>query len=199
MQLFGVDLKELLGQAGLPIAFLIIFAESSLIFFLPGDSFIIAAALLASQGVFNIWLILGLMLIGAVTGNNLGYYLGKKYGRGLFTKEKSVLFDPKHIETSEKFYAKHGPITVVLARFVPMIRTLAPILAGVGRMDYGLFVSYNLAGGVIWVVGLGLVGYYAGAKIPNVDRYILPFIIAIVVLSVLPGLITLWRSRQKHP
>lgn len=202
MDILGFDIKTLFTQTGTLVAYLlafaVIFAESSLIFFLPGDSFIIAAALLASQDVINIWLLLGLMLVAAVIGNNLGYYLGKRYGRRLFSRDNSLLFDRKHIERSEAFYAKYGPITVVLARFVPMVRTVAPILAGVGNMNYGTFFFYNIAGAILWVVGLGLLGFYAGELIPNVDRYILPFIIAVVLLSVSPGLISLWKSRHKR-
>lgn len=202
MDILGFDVKALFTTTGTVVAYLlafgIIFAESSIIFFLPGDSFIIAAALLASQGIFNIWVLLLLMFLAAVIGNNLGYYLGSRYGRQLFNKEKSLLFDRKHIERSEKFYARYGPMTIVLARFVPMVRTVAPILAGVGNMNYTTFFSYNIIGALLWVFGLGLSAYYIGGLIPNVDKYILPFIIIVILLSVLPGALSLLRAHQKR-
>lgn len=201
MDILGIDVKALFSQTGTIVAYIvavaIIFAESSLIFFLPGDSFIVAAALLASQGILNIWVLLIVMFLAAITGNSLGYYLGRRYGPVLFKKENSLLFDKKHIERSEAFYAKYGPVTVVLARFVPMIRTLAPILAGVGSMNYSVFVSYNVLGAFLWVFGLGLLSYYAGNVIPNIDRYIVPFIGIVIIVSVLPGVISLFRVRSK--
>lgn len=197
MDWLNFDYKSLLAQIGLPLAFLIIFAESSLIFFLPGDSFILVAGVLASQGYFNIWLLLIVMFIAAITGNNLGYFLGKKYGPRLFSRENHLLFDKNHIERAKSFYAKYGPITIVLARFTPMVRTLAPILAGVGHMNYQTFFFYNVIGAFLWVAGLGLVGYWAGGLIPNVDRYILPAVIIVIVLSVLPGLFSVLRNRNR--
>ncbi len=202
MNLLHIDYSALLSHSGLALAllvsFLVIFAESCLIFFLPGDSFVIAAALLASQNILPIWPLLICMFAGAVIGNSVGYYLGRRYGHRLFTKENSLLFDKKHIERSETFYAKHGPITIVLARFTPMVRTLAPILAGVAKMEYSTFLAYNVLGGALWVFGLGLLSYYAGGLIPNVDRYILPFIVLVIVLSFLPGAVSVLRGRSKR-
>lgn len=202
MDFLHVDYSALLSHTGsalaLLVAFLVLFAESSLIFFLPGDSFVIAVALLASQDILPIWPLLIVMFLGAVLGNNLGYYLGKRFGHRLFSKENSLLFDKKHVERSELFYAKHGPITIILARFTPMVRTLAPVLAGVGKMEYKKFLVYNIVGAILWVFGLGLLSYYAGGLIPNVDRYILPFIVGVVILSFLPGAISVLRARAKR-
>jgi len=196
MHLFGLDLQQLLSHSGAVIGFIIIFAESSIVFFLPGDSFIFAAAILASQGILNIWELSILMAIGAVLGNNLGYYLGKRYGVALFSR-KTVLFNEENLLKTQEFYAKHGPITIILARFTPIVRTFAPILAGVAQMKYSVFFFYNLIGALLWVAGLGMLGYYAGSRIPNIDHYILPIIAVIILASVAPALIHYARGRNK--
>jgi len=195
MELFGIDFKELLLHSGAFIAFVIIFAESSLVFFLPGDSFIFAAGIIASQGFLNLWEVLILMLIGAITGNSFGYFLGRRFGSKFFRRKNTLLFNEENLEKTKIFYSKHGPITIILARFTPVVRTFAPIFAGIAEMKYSIFLTYNIIGALLWVVGLGLLGYYAGRSIPNIDRYILPIIIVIVALSVLPGLIAVVRNR----
>lgn len=197
MDFLGVDLNQLLANTGAIIAFLVIFAESSLVFFLPGDSFILVAGILASQGVLNLWELMGLMLLGAVLGNNFGYYLGKRFGMRFFKKE-AKLFSHENLAKTEAFYHKHGPITIILARFTPIVRTIAPILAGVAKMNYRKFFFYNIAGAIIWVAGLGLLGYYAGSRIPNIDKYILPIIGIIVIASVLPGLVQIFWPNKKR-
>lgn len=203
MELFGIDIKELLIHAGIWSAFVIIFAESGLLigFFLPGDSLIFTAGLLAAQGYFPIWYLLIGGTIAAIVGDNVGYQFGRKYGHRVFNKEESVFFHKDHVKRAEEFYKKHGPLTIVLARFTPVVRTFAPILAGVGKMEYRTFLLYNIAGGFLWVWGLGFLGYFladiAERNNIDVDRYILPVVAGIVILSVIPGLVAVIRNRKK--
>lgn len=198
MHLFGLDVQAFLTDFGIIAAFLVIFAESCLVFFLPGDSFIFAAGILASQGIINVWLLVLLMVLGAVFGNSLGYFLGKVAGERLFKSEKSLLFKPAYVRKSQEFYDRHGAFTIVLARFVPLVRTFAPIVAGIGRMRYVVFVTYNIFGAIVWVASLTLIGYFAGARIPNIDHYVLPIVGVIVALSVIPGLVALVRNRRRR-
>lgn len=199
MYLFGLDLITLIQTAGYVGIFLIVFAESGLFigFFLPGDSLLFTAGFLASQGYFNILALALLCFIAAVLGDNFGYVFGRKVGPSIFKREDSLLFNKKHLLYASEFYQKHGKKTIVLARFMPFVRTFAPILAGVGNMHYGTFLFYNIIGGLLWAVGLTLLGYFLGNAIPDVDKYLLPIIGGIVFVSVLPGVIHfLWeRSR----
>src|SRR3989338_3758972 len=152
--IFDVELLiKTVGYAGL---FAIIFAESGLLidFFLPGDSLLFVAGFLASQGYFNIWLLAAVCLLGAVLGDSVGYAIGKKMGPRLFRREDSLLFHKDNLNRAKTFYDRHGGLTIVLARFLPVIRTFAPILAGVGLMRYPLFFFYNIIGGILWVLGL---------------------------------------------
>ncbi len=200
MEFFGVNIKELLIHLGVWAALLMIFAESGILigFFLPGDSLIFTAGLLASQGYFSIWLLLIGGSIAAILGDNVGYHFGRKYGHRIFNKEESLFFHKDHILRAEAFYKKHGPVTIILARFTPFVRTFAPVLAGVGKMNYSTFFLYNVIGGLAWVWGIGLLGFYAGKYIPNIDRYILPFVGAIIFVSLLPAVISLIQSRIKR-
>lgn len=188
--LLGFDLPSLIRTAGYIGLFGIVFAESGLLlgFFLPGDSLLFTAGFLASQGYFDIAVLIILCFLGAVLGDNFGYAFGKKIGPRVFKKEDSLLFNKHNLEHARVFYEKHGGKTLVLARFMPMIRTFAPILAGVGRMKYSTFFYYNLVGGILWAVGMPLAGFYLGSAIPDVDRYIIPIVLAIVILSTLPAL-----------
>lgn len=199
MHLFGFDLITLIQTAGYAGIFIIIFAESGLFigFFLPGDSLLFTAGFLASQGYFNILILVALCFIAAVLGDNFGYMFGRKVGPSIFKREDSLLFNKKHLIYAAEFYQRHGKKTIVLARFMPFVRTFAPILAGVGNMHYGTFLFYNILGGLLWAVGLTLLGYFLGNVIPNVDKYLLPIVGGIIIVSVLPGIIHfLWeRSR----
>lgn len=198
MTIAGLDLQELIVHIGVWVTFLIIFAESGLLigFFLPGDSLIFTAGLLASQGHFNIWYFLLGGSIAAILGDNVGYAFGRKFGPRFFSRDDSWLFKKDHVEKARDFYEKHGPLTIVLARFTPVVRTFAPILAGVGHMNYRTFLTYNIFGGLLWVWGLGLLGFYAGRLIPDIDKYILPILALIIVASILPGVITAVRSKK---
>lgn len=180
-----ITLVETVGYIGL---FLIIFAESGLFFgfFLPGDSLLFTAGLLASQGLFNIYILLTLFAIAAIIGDSVGYWFGKKVGPQIFNKEDSFFFQKKHIERTHNFYEKYGTKTIVLARFVPIVRTFAPILAGVGEMKYKIFLKYNIVGGLLWGVGITFIGYFLGSRVPNIENYLFYIIIAIIVTSFTP-------------
>ncbi len=190
------DLVALIKAAGYLGLFGIVFAESGLFvgFFLPGDSLLFTAGFLASQGFLDLLTLMAVTFIGAVLGDNFGYTFGKKIGYRIFNKEDSWLFHRDHLERAQKFYSRHGGKTLVLARFMPIIRTFAPILAGVGKMKYRTFFLYNITGGFLWAVGLTWAGYYLGSVIPHVDRYLLPIIGLIVFLSILPSLIHILKN-----
>jgi len=183
------------GYLGL---FGIIFAESGLFFgfFLPGDSLIFTAGILASQGYLNIWWLIPILFAAAVLGDNVGYSFGYKVGPKIFSREDSRLFHKKNLIYAQNYYAKYGPKTLILARFVPIIRTFAPILAGVGRMEYAKFFLYNLIGGALWTILLPLGGFYLGKMIPDIDRYLLPIIILIIILSLIPTITEYFRQKR---
>jgi membrane-associated protein len=178
------------------IIFAIVFAESGLLFgfFLPGDSLLFTAGFLASQGYLDLPLLLIGCFIAAVTGDQVGYWFGHRVGRRLFDREESFLFHRKNIERTEAFYRKHGGKTIVLARFLPAIRTFAPIVAGIGSMRYRDFVFYNIFGALLWAVGVTLAGYFLGSLIPDVDKYLIPIILLIIFVSGLPTLVHLWQD-----
>lgn len=182
------DLRSLLELVGYAGVFAIVFAESGLLigFFLPGDSLLFTAGFLASQGVFHIGALALITFVGAVIGDSVGYAFGHRVGRKIFTRDDSLLFHRQNLLRAERYYERHGGKTIILARFLPVIRTFAPILAGVGSMAYPKFLAYNVVGGALWAVGLTVLGYFLGSAIPDVDRYLLPIVVAIVVLSVLP-------------
>jgi len=167
---------------------LIIFAESGLFFgfFLPGDSLLFSAGLIASSGFFDINLLIFLCIVAAILGDNVGYWTGKYMGPRLFQTDRGFFFKRKRIEQAEEFYKKHGVYTIIMARFIPIIRTFAPIVAGIGNMKYRTFIKYNIIGGIVWVTSVVSMGYFLGKLIPNPDKYILPIVIGIIALSFLP-------------
>lgn len=185
---------ESFGYVGI---FLVIFAESGLLlgFFLPGDSLLFTAGLLASRGFLSLPLLMTLSFVAAVVGDNVGYSFGRKVGPRIFSRPKSILFDKDHLIKARTFYQKHGGKTIVLARFMPFIRTFAPIVAGAAQMNYKNFAVFNLLGGFLWSVGLTGLGYALGKSIPEIDRYLLPIIAFIVVVSVLPAISHLVREK----
>ena len=177
---------------------LVIFAESGLFFgfFLPGDSILFTAGVVASQGYLNITALVIFTWLAAILGDSVGYWFGAKIGIKIFNKEKSFLFNKKYPEQAHKFYDRHGSCAIILARFVPAVRTFVPIMAGVGKMQYKKFLSYNIIGGIIWAVGLSLGGYLLGQSIPNVDKYILPIVIIIIIVSLLPAFFEIIKARR---
>lgn len=177
---------------------LIIFAESGLLFgiFFPGDSLLFAAGLLSAAGFLSFWPLVFLVVTAAILGDSLGYWFGANVGTNFFKRKDSFFFKQEYLKRTERFYQEYGGRAVVLARFVPIVRTIAPILAGVGSMKYKTFVSYNMLGGFLWGAGMLSLGYSLGSIIPNSERYILPISLAIIIVSFLPILINLIRSKR---
>ena len=194
-----LDPVVLVNSLGLIGVVAIIFAESGLLigFFLPGDSLLFTAGFLASQGFISIEALVVLTFLAAVFGDNIGYAFGKRIGPKIFTKEDSFFFHKKHLVRTERFYERYGKKTIILARFMPVVRTFAPILAGVGRMPYRDFFYYNIVGAGIWTLGLNLLGYYLGSLIPHVDRYLVPILLAIVLTSFIPPVLHFLRERKE--
>lgn len=188
-------LDELIRWGGYTALTAIVFAETGLLigFFLPGDSLLVTAGLVAAlDGVLNIWILSALLVAAAILGDTVGYWIGRQLGPRLFNRENSFIFNKNHIVRTQKFYEKHGPKTIVLARFVPIVRTFAPTIAGVAQMDYGKFLFYNVLGGVIWVMSMLHGGYWLGRMIPNIDKHIHIVILVVIGVSFLP-ILHEWR------
>ncbi len=183
-----LDLAGFIRTVGYVGVFAVVFAESGLFFgfFLPGDSLLFTAGFLASQGILNFPVLVFLCVLGAVLGDSVGYSFGRKMGQFLYQKEDSRFFKKAHLEKANAFYEKHGGKTIILARFMPFVRTFAPIVAGAANMNYRKFLSYNIFGGIFWGAGITTAGYFLGKIIPDVDRYLLPIIGLIIFISVLP-------------
>jgi membrane-associated protein len=180
--------------------FFIIFAESGLFFgfFLPGDTLLFTAGLLASQGYFSIAILVWLVVLAAIGGDQIGYLFGKKFGPKIFDRDESFLFKKKYVTDAENFYKKYGKKAIIFARFVPIVRTFAPILAGVGKMHYKTFITYNIIGGATWGALITLLGYFLGEKIPNIDAYLIPILLVVVFISILPTLFSLLYKRNRE-
>jgi membrane-associated protein len=191
------SLDDLIRWGGYTILFVIVFVETGLFAFLPGDSLLIAAGLVASAGHLNIWWLNVLLSVAAVAGDNVGYAIGVRVGPRIFTRAHSRVFNPRHLEHTRQFYAKYGAKTIVIARFVPIVRTFAPIVAGVGQMPYRRFVFYNVAGGVGWVVSMTWTGYLLGQMVPNIERHVHIVVIVVIVLSLVPIGVEWWRARAR--
>ena len=191
MEFFHFDLDQIIKTVGYLGIFAIVFAESGLFFgfFFPGDSLLFTAGFLASHSIFEIEILVPLVIIGAISGDSVGFWMGGKFGKWLMKRKESFFFKKEYIERANKFYNKHGGKALVLARFVPAVRTFVPIVAGMAEMEYRKFISFNIFGGILWGAGMTLTGYYLGQSIPNVDKYLLPIIAVIIILSVLPGII----------
>ncbi|MBI2552775.1 VTT domain-containing protein [Candidatus Uhrbacteria bacterium] len=191
------DLISLIKAAGYFGVFGIVFAESGLLigFFFPGDSLLFTAGFLASQGFLNIWVLALGSFICAVAGDGVGYAFGRRVGPAIFKRENSFWFHKDHLERAHRFYEAHGGKTIILARFMPIVRTFAPIIAGVGVMRYSTFFMYNVIGGALWAIGMSMLGFFLGSVVPNIDRYLLPIIVGIIFLSVLPSIIHILRDK----
>jgi membrane-associated protein len=193
-------LDDLIRWGGYVVLVAIVFTETGLLvgFFLPGDSLLITAGLVAATGHLNIWWLNGLLIVAAVVGDSVGYAIGWRAGPRLFTRPKSRLFNPKHIERTRAFYARHGAKTIVIARFVPIIRTFAPVVAGVGQMEYRRFLAYNVAGGVAWVTSMTWAGYALGQAVPNIGDHIHVVVGIVIVLSLIPIAIEVVKERRRR-
>lgn len=190
------DVETLIKTVGLLGVWAIVYAESGLMvgFFLPGDSLLFTAGFLASQGFFPIEALVAGCFVAAVLGDNTGYWLGRRWGRRLFQREDSIWFHRDHAARAEEFYRRHGPKTIIIARFVPIVRAFAPVVAGIGAMRYPVFLAFDLIGGLLWAVGVTVLGYVLGQTVPDIDRYLLPIIAAIIVVSLAPNVIHLLRD-----
>lgn len=186
------------GLLGCLIVGAIIFAESALLigFFLPGDTLLFPAGFFAAQGQLPLAGLLGAAFIGSVIGNEVGYLIGKKTGPRLFRKKDGLIFKQEYVQKAEAFYEKHGGKTVILARFLPIVRTFVPLVAGVSNMDRKKYFFYNVVGGAIWVVLVVMLGYWLGSKIPNIEHYMLPAVAVAMVLSFGPTALHLLREER---
>jgi membrane-associated protein len=192
--------QHLIEAVGLLGIVIVVFAESGLFFgfFLPGDSLLFTAGLFAAQGTFNIFWLVVLVALAAIAGDSVGYMFGKKVGPALFTREDSFFFHKKHAEHAKAFYQKYGKKTIILARFIPIVRTFAPIVAGIGDMAYKTFVSFNVIGGIAWTCILTLSGYFLGRVFPQIQHYLNYVIVFIIVISFIPIAVEWLKERRKR-
>lgn len=165
-------------------------------FFLPGDSLLITAGILAKQGSIHLAGVMLAVALGAILGDSVGYAIGRRFGPGVFSRQNSRFFKPEYVERTHAFFERHGGKALILARFMPVVRTVAPTMAGVGKMPYGRFLTFNLVGGLLWSLSVPLLGYLLGGLIPNLDRYILLVVGVVVVLSFIPVALELRRVRR---
>ena len=195
------NVRELVRVGGYVGLTAIIFAETGLLvgFFLPGDSLLVTAGLLAARPQFglNVWLLGVLLTVAAILGNSVGYGIGHFSGPRLFKRDDSLLFKKKHLYRAQEFYSKHGGKTLVIARFMPIVRTFVPVVAGLANMPFAAYTAYNVLGGVLWIWSMLFIGYFLGRLVPGIDKYIEVMILVIVALSVLPAFISWWRERSK--
>ncbi|MCU0331033.1 MAG: DedA family protein [Candidatus Kapabacteria bacterium] len=195
-----VHLAELTAQYGpwiYVILFLIVFAETGLVIapFLPGDSLLFAAGTICALGGMNVWLLMGILVVAAILGDTINYSVGRRFGRGLVKGPLARFIKPAHLERTHAFYEKYGGKTIIFARFVPIVRTFAPFVAGIGTMNYRTFIYYNVVGGLVWVVSFTLLGYYFGT-LEFIRKQFSLVILAIIIISVLPGVVELVRARR---
>jgi membrane-associated protein len=193
------DVEGIIRWGGLLMLVVIVFAETGLMigFFLPGDSLLVTAGVFCAAGHLQLWTLLTAVTAAAIAGDQVGYWIGYRAGPLLFRREDSLFFKRRHLMRTHAFYERHGGKTIILARFMPIIRTFAPVVAGVGEMQYRRFVSFNVVGGFLWVWSMALLGFSLGHTIPDIDRHIHLVILVVVFLSILPGIIELIRSRGR--
>jgi membrane-associated protein len=194
------DIRQLVAAGGYIGLTAIIFAETGLLvgFFLPGDSLLVTAGLLSAQPQFglNMWLLGALLTVAAILGNSVGYAIGRFSGPRLFTRDDSLLFKKKHLFRAQALYEKHGGQILVLARFMPIVRTFVPVVAGMAKMNYRAYTAYNVLGAVAWIWSMLFIGYFLG-YIPGVERHIEKIILVVIFVSLLPGLISWQRERSR--
>lgn len=198
-----MTLPELVSSVGYLGVFLIVFIESGvpvgLFLPLPGDTLLFSAGLLAATEVFDIVPLIAVIIVGAILGDSAGYWFGKKFGPGLFKKDDAVFMNPRNLARAEAFYGKYGRRAIVFARFLPLFRTIIPIFAGVARMDYAAFLRWNILSAFVWGISVTMLGYYLGTVIPDVDRYLLPILLAIILLSSGSVVYEALKARKKAP
>ena len=194
------SLVNIMHIVGYPGVFAAILAESGLPFgfFLPGASLLFTAGLLASQGFFNPWILIPGVTIAAIIGDSAGYWFGRTIGYKLFLRPDSRFFKHEHLQQAENFYEKYGSRTILFARFVPIVRTFAPIVAGVARMNFNVFITYNILGALIWATGVTTLAYFLGNTVPGVDKYLTYIIIGIIVVSSIPVILETYRAQKNQ-
>ena len=192
------DLPELVRWAGLIGLTTIVFSETGLLVgvFLPGDSLLVTAGLLSARGYLNVYTLVPALMAAAICGNSLGYFIGRTSGPRIFNRENSLFFNKKHAIRAHEFYARHGRKTIVLAQFMPVIRTFSPVIAGVGGMEFRTFISFNVIGAIVWVGSMVSIGYFLGSYIPGIDQHIEIVVVIVVFISLLPAIIGSYRSRR---
>ena len=192
------DVETMVRVGGLSAMTAIVFAETGLMvgFFLPGDSLLVTAGVFAANGRLSIWWLNILLVAAAILGDTVGYWIGRKAGPALFNRPRSRFFNPAHLRRAHDFYEKHGGKTIIIARFMPIVRTFAPVVAGMGKMEYHRFLSFNVFGGLLWVLSMTLIGYYLG-QFAWVKKNIEIVIVIVVFVSILPGLIAAAREWLK--
>ena len=195
------DVKGLVAWGGYVGLTAIIFAETGLLvgFFLPGDSLLVTAGLLASQPQFsmNPWLLGALLSVASIAGNAVGYWIGRVSGPMLFKREESFFFKPRYLREAHEFYERHGGKTVIIARFMPIVRTFVPVVAGAANMDPRRYTIYNIVGGLGWIWSMILTGFFLGRYIPGIDRHIEKVILVVIALSFMPGAWHWWQARKR--
>jgi membrane-associated protein len=193
------DVETLVRVGGLAAIAVIVFTETGLFvgFFLPGDSLLVTAGIFAASGALNIWTLNVVLSLAAIIGDTVGYTIGARTGPKIFTREDSLFFHRKHLLHAKEFYEKYGGFTIFIARFVPIVRTFAPVVAGIGGMQYPRFIAYNVCGGIFWVMTTTLAGYFLGLMIPNIQERIHVVIVIVIFLSLLPIIIKFARERWK--
>ncbi len=198
LRLYHFD--ELIRWGGHAVLVAIVFAETGLMagFFLPGDSLLVTAGIFAAAGQLNIYVLVAELMLAAIAGDSVNYAVGRRLGPKIFSREDSILFHKDHLQRTRRFYEKYGSKTIVLARFVPVIRTFAPVVAGVGEMHYPVFLTYNIIGGTAWVCSMLFTGFFLGRLIPNVERHVHKIILVVIFLSILPALIELWKEKRSR-
>jgi membrane-associated protein len=192
------DPGELIRWGGYPALAVIIFLETgALVFFLPGDSLLVMAGVYAAKGDLSIWALNGLLIPLAILGDAVSYTIGARAGPRLFNKPRSRFFKPEHLHAAHAFYEKHGGKAIILARFMPLVRTFVPVVAGVAQMSYRRFAMYNVVGAAAWVLSMTLIGYGLGNSVPHLDRHIEKVIVVVVLISFIPGFVEYFRARRR--
>ncbi|HEU4989880.1 MAG: VTT domain-containing protein [Gemmatimonadota bacterium] len=193
------NVRELITWGGYVGLTAVIFAETGLLvgFFLPGDSLIVTAGLFAALGQFDVYLLGLLLSVASIVGNTSGYYIGRFTGQALYARPDSLLFKRKHLLRAHDFYERHGGATVLIARFMPIVRTFVPVVAGVANMDLRRYTFFNIVGGLLWIWGMLFTGYFLGRYIPGIDRHIEVVIMAVIALSLMPGAVAWLRARRR--
>jgi membrane-associated protein len=193
------DPGELIRWGGYPALAVIVFLETgALVFFLPGDSLLVMAGVYAANGNLSMWALNLLLVPMAVAGDAVSYTIGARSGPHIFNRPRSRFFRPEHVRAAHAFYEKHGGKAIILARFMPLVRTFVPVVAGVAQMRYRDFAMYNVVGGLLWVLSMTLIGYGLGNTIPNLERHIEKVIVVVVFISILPGVVEYVRARRRR-